>query len=130
MTLTGILKNILLVIISVLIWHTAVSWLQFLGYSIALAGLVYYSLGWDQMVAIAQGVWLYARGLADAVRGPASSSSSGSAGEDAGRLPSAVRRALVLGLAAVTVFLLVGGGFYYGGGASVVGEQFGGAGTS
>lgn len=48
MTLTGILKSILLVIISVIIWHTSIGSLQFLGYSIALGGLVYYSLGYDQ----------------------------------------------------------------------------------
>ncbi|KAL2019986.1 hypothetical protein VTK56DRAFT_8986 [Thermocarpiscus australiensis] len=136
MTLTGILKNILLVIISVLIWHTSISWLQCLGYSVALAGLVYYSLGWDQIVAISSGIWLYAKGVADSAlhggsgSGVASASSgSGGAGDEAGRLPSAVRRALIMGLAAVTVIILVGG-FFYGGGPAMVGEQFGTAGTS
>ncbi|KAL6849431.1 hypothetical protein ACO1O0_008971 [Amphichorda felina] len=48
MTLTGILKSILLVITSVLLWRTPVTLLQSAGYSTALAGLVYYSLGQDQ----------------------------------------------------------------------------------
>ncbi|CAM1508190.1 Fc.00g050380.m01.CDS01 [Cosmosporella sp. VM-42] len=50
MTLTGMLKNILLVIVSVFIWQTHIAMLQVLGYAIALAGLVYYSLGYDQLV--------------------------------------------------------------------------------
>lgn len=49
MTLTGILKSILLVITSVLLWSTPVTLLQSVGYSTALAGLVYYSLGQDQL---------------------------------------------------------------------------------
>ncbi len=49
MTLTGILKSILLVVTSVLLWRTPITILQSLGYSIALAGLVHYSLGQDQL---------------------------------------------------------------------------------
>jgi drug/metabolite transporter (DMT)-like permease len=49
MTLTGILKNILLVIISIMIWNTHISWMQTLGYAVALAGLVFYSLGREQL---------------------------------------------------------------------------------
>lgn len=45
LTLSGVLKDILLVSASILIWGTYVSGLQFLGYSIALGGLVYYKLG-------------------------------------------------------------------------------------
>lgn len=51
MTLTGIFKSILLVITSVLIWGTPISPLQCLGYSTALVGLVYYSLGHEQLAA-------------------------------------------------------------------------------
>ncbi|KAE8441564.1 hypothetical protein EG329_004683 [Mollisiaceae sp. DMI_Dod_QoI] len=47
MTLCGVLKNILLVVASIMIWGTVVSGLQVLGYGIALAGLVYYGVGWD-----------------------------------------------------------------------------------
>lgn len=49
MTLTGILKSILLVIVSVIIWQTQITPLQALGYAIALAGLVYYSVGYEQL---------------------------------------------------------------------------------
>ncbi|KAK5993571.1 putative sugar phosphate/phosphate translocator [Cladobotryum mycophilum] len=52
MTLTGIFKSILLVIASLFIWKTHITLLQALGYSVALAGLVYYSLGYDQTVAL------------------------------------------------------------------------------
>ncbi|KAL6701025.1 triose-phosphate transporter family domain-containing protein [Trichoderma pleuroticola] len=50
MTLTGIFKSILLVVASVLIWSTQITFLQTVGYTIALAGLTYYSLGYDQLV--------------------------------------------------------------------------------
>jgi hypothetical protein len=52
MTLTGIFKSILLVVVSVLIWSTQISFLQTLGYAIALAGLTYYSLGYDQLASL------------------------------------------------------------------------------
>ncbi len=51
MTLCGVLKNILLVVASVLIWGTVVSGLQVLGYGIALVGLTYYGVGYKGMVA-------------------------------------------------------------------------------
>ncbi|KAG0649005.1 putative sugar phosphate phosphate translocator [Hyphodiscus hymeniophilus] len=47
MTLCGVLKNILLVIASVLIWGTIISSLQILGYGIATLGLIYYGVGYD-----------------------------------------------------------------------------------
>ena len=49
MTLTGILKNVILVFASVLIWTTPITLLQLFGYVVALGGLVWYSLGWDQI---------------------------------------------------------------------------------
>lgn len=49
MTLCGVLKDILLVCASILIWGTAVTPLQFFGYSIALCGMVYYKLGADSV---------------------------------------------------------------------------------
>ncbi|KAK4251114.1 triose-phosphate transporter family-domain-containing protein [Corynascus novoguineensis] len=112
MTLTGILKNILLVIISVMIWHTTISWMQFLGYAIALAGLVYYSLGWEQIVLLSQAVWAFAKGGVDDYQG--------------GGLPSAVRRALIMAFAALMVLFLLGA-FFYGGD---VAKQLGALGTS
>lgn len=49
MTLCGVLKDILLVAASMMIWQTPVTGLQFFGYSIALIGLVYYKLGGDKI---------------------------------------------------------------------------------
>ncbi|KAL2207682.1 triose-phosphate transporter [Sarocladium strictum] len=49
MTLTGIFKNILLVVASVVIWNTQITPLQFAGYGLALCGLVYYSLGYEKL---------------------------------------------------------------------------------
>ncbi|KAK1969335.1 triose-phosphate transporter [Colletotrichum sublineola] len=48
MTLTGILKNIFLIFASITIWHTSITFMQLFGYSIALFGLVVYSIGWEQ----------------------------------------------------------------------------------
>ncbi|KAJ5728511.1 sugar phosphate/phosphate translocator [Penicillium malachiteum] len=49
MTLCGVLKDILLVAASMMLWNTPVTPLQFFGYSIALIGLVYYKLGGDKI---------------------------------------------------------------------------------
>ncbi|KAL6402256.1 hypothetical protein AUP68_14726 [Ilyonectria robusta] len=51
MALSGILKSILLVGTSVLIWNTHISLLQILGYALALVGLVLYSVGYEQILA-------------------------------------------------------------------------------
>lgn len=107
MTLTGILKNILLLIASVMIWGTAISALQFLGYGIALAGLVYYSAGWEQIVSTSTGLWVWLKNVWES---PGSSES---------RLPPAIRRALFTGLAVITVITLTAG-FFYGGGTSTL----------
>ncbi|EME41527.1 hypothetical protein DOTSEDRAFT_176726 [Dothistroma septosporum NZE10] len=47
LTLSGVLKDIMLVVASMVIFGDPVAPLQFFGYSIALAGLVYYKLGAD-----------------------------------------------------------------------------------
>ncbi|KAH1431005.1 hypothetical protein KXX32_003516 [Aspergillus fumigatus] len=59
MTLISIPKNILLIAISVVLWHTPISLLQILGYSIALWSLLFYSIGWKTVKAYidALGVW-------------------------------------------------------------------------
>lgn len=51
LTLCGVLKDILLVFASIAIWGKPVTGLQFFGYSIALAGLVYFKLGADTLKA-------------------------------------------------------------------------------
>jgi drug/metabolite transporter (DMT)-like permease len=50
-TLTGIFKNILLIICSVILWGTQISPIQIVGYSMGLVGLVYYSFGYDKLAA-------------------------------------------------------------------------------
>jgi drug/metabolite transporter (DMT)-like permease len=56
LTLCGVLKDIMLVAASMMIWGTQVTPLQFFGYSIALGGMVYYKLGYDKFKAyIAEG---------------------------------------------------------------------------
>ncbi|KAL6415908.1 DUF250 domain membrane protein [Ilyonectria robusta] len=50
MSLAAIFKNILLVVCSVVIWHTTILPLQMTGYGIGLAGLMYYSFGYDQLM--------------------------------------------------------------------------------
>lgn len=49
MTLCGVLKDILLVCASIAIWGTPVTLLQFFGYGMALAGMVYFKLGKDNI---------------------------------------------------------------------------------
>ncbi|KAH8820014.1 triose-phosphate transporter family-domain-containing protein [Xylogone sp. PMI_703] len=49
LTLCGVLKDILLVVASMLIWGTIITPLQIFGYGIALSGLVYYKLGADTL---------------------------------------------------------------------------------
>lgn len=51
--MSGILKDILLVFASMLIFHDPVTGQQFFGYSLALVGLVYYKLGAEKMQSLA-----------------------------------------------------------------------------
>ncbi|KAM7221739.1 Triose-phosphate Transporter family domain containing protein [Rhypophila decipiens] len=114
MTLTGILKNILLVIASVMIWHTSITFLQFVGYGIALAGLVYYSVGWDNIVTISNGAAAYLSQLFDSLTSSSSAEDGKPGAAGMNRMPAALRRALVMGLAlfAITLVLALGGLWY------------------
>lgn len=49
LTLCGVLKDILLVAFSMIVWSTTVTFLQFVGYGIALGGLVFYKLGGEKI---------------------------------------------------------------------------------
>lgn len=101
MCLTGILKNILLVIASVAIWRTTITPVQFVGYSIACFGLVYYSLGWEQMVAQSAAGWAYAKNVWD---GPSSGEKARSI--NGVSISSHLRRAFLVLLALLAVGLL------------------------
>lgn len=89
LTLCGVLKDVLLVIASMLIWGTQVSGLQFFGYSIALGGMVYYKLGADTLKSYA-----------------------GEAGRhwaELGQTRPALRKLIVIGGGVFLIFLLFGG---------------------
>ena len=89
MTLSGVLKDILLVCASLLIFRDPVSGLQVFGYSIALCGLVYYRLGADKLKDyMGQGQRAWA---------------------DYGVRHPALRRLLVLGLVIMTFVVLMAG---------------------
>ena len=108
MTLTGILKNILLVIISVLIWNTKIASIQIVGYGIALTALCYYSLGREQSLQAWQGAKSYAN---EAWNGPTTNSGNKT------RLSNRTRRVLVVsGLIFFTTVVLF---FNFGRGVSV-----------
>ncbi|KAL2433568.1 sugar phosphate/phosphate translocator [Exophiala dermatitidis] len=89
LTLCGILKDILLVAASMMIWGTPVSKTQFFGYSIALGGLLYYRLGSEQLKQYVSHV--------------------GRSWSEFGVQRPAMRKALVLGLVLITLFVLLGG---------------------
>lgn len=95
LTLTGILKNVLLIFVSVLIWHTHITALQFLGYAVALGGLLFYSdsLKWEHV----QGASTWARGVMDSPR------------LDETRLSPLVRKTLIAAMALLIVGMLVVG---------------------
>ncbi|KAI9674156.1 MAG: solute carrier 35 member [Caeruleum heppii] len=89
LTLCGVLKDILLVAASMMIWQTPVSGLQFFGYSIALGGLMYYKLGADQLKGyLSHGGQMWA---------------------EYGSKHPAMRKAIVFGVVLVILFLFLGG---------------------
>jgi hypothetical protein len=53
--LTGVLKNILLVGASVLIWGTTIAPLQIFGYSIALVGFLLYKSSYEELKGVITG---------------------------------------------------------------------------
>ncbi|KYK58007.1 hypothetical protein DCS_05020 [Drechmeria coniospora] len=62
MALTGIFKNILLIVVSVFIWHTHITAVQAAGYTLALVGLTYYWIGDEQLAKLYRttSTWLVA----------------------------------------------------------------------
>jgi hypothetical protein len=88
MTLCGVLKDILLVVASMMIWQTPVTGTQFFGYSIALCGLVYYKLGGDKIKDYA--------------------GQANRAWAEYGANHPAKRKSIIIGAAALIFFLLIG----------------------
>ena len=89
LTLCGVLKDVMLVAASMLIWGTQVTGLQFFGYSIALGGMVYYKLGYEQLKNYA--------------------GEAGRQWAEFGMARPVLRRISVLLLITLTVFVLLGG---------------------
>jgi hypothetical protein len=83
------LKDIMLVVASMLIWGTPVSTLQFFGYSIALSGMLYYKLGAEQLKGYA--------------------SQLGRSWSEFGVQKPALRKGVVLLAMLFTIFILLGG---------------------
>ncbi|KAH8836634.1 hypothetical protein MCOR27_005120 [Pyricularia oryzae] len=92
LTLSGILKNILLIMVAVILYAEKVTFMQFGGYLIALAALNYYSLGWDVIKS---------RFVTAADWTRAMFSSAGDTG-----LSPAIRRALVIGVVMLGLLLI------------------------
>jgi hypothetical protein len=89
LTLSGVLKDILLVLASMVIFGDPVSPLQAFGYSIALGGLVYYKLGAEKIKAH----------LADGQR----------AWQEYGSRAPVMRKVIIGGMVLLTLFVLLGG---------------------
>src|ERR1700760_4930536 len=89
LTLSGVLKDILLVLASMVLFRDPVSLLQAFGYSIALGGLIYYKLGSDKLREYASGA-------------------QRSWGEFGANRPAA-RKLVVIGTVLFIMFILVGG---------------------
>lgn len=89
LTLCGVLKDVLLVAASMIIWRTQVTGLQFFGYGIALGGMVYYKLGYDALKGYA--------------------SEGGRQWAEFGAKRPALRKIIIIFAAALFVFILLGG---------------------
>lgn len=89
LTLCGVLKDILLVIASIMIWGTMISTLQVFGYSIALAGMLWFKLGPEKLKEALSNV---SRSWAEF-----------------GATKPILRKLLILGLVLATLFVLIGG---------------------
>ncbi|QPC79446.1 hypothetical protein HYE68_010198 [Fusarium pseudograminearum] len=96
MTLSGILKSILLVAASVVIWSTHISLLQTLGYSIALMGLVLYSVGYEQLLDAWDGLVAWGTGV-----------------NREGEMSSALRKAIMVGCLGFITVIIVGALWHY-----------------
>lgn len=95
LTLCGVLKDILLVAASIIIFGSPVTFTQWFGYSIALGGLVYYKLGAQQIKGH----------LSDGAR----------RWSEFGVSHPAQRKMVVFGAVAIFIFLLLGGVGYQSG---------------
>ena len=88
LTLSGVLKDILLVFASMLLFKDPVSLLQAFGYSIALGGLIYYKLGGEKLKEyLGQGAMAWAQ---------------------FGQARPVARKLMVLGAVCISFFMIIG----------------------
>jgi hypothetical protein len=88
LTLSGVLKDILLVFASMFLFRDPVTLVQAFGYSIALGGLIYYKLGGEKLKEyLGQGSMKWA---------------------ELGQTRPALRKVLVFGAAIISMFLILG----------------------
>jgi len=88
LTLSGVLKDILLVLASMFLFRDPVTLLQAFGYSIALGGLIYYKLGGEKLKeALSAGSMKWA---------------------EFGQTRPALRKLMVFGGVIVSMFLILG----------------------
>jgi hypothetical protein len=116
MCLTGILKNIILVVVSVVIWGTPITLLQTVGYTLACFGLVYYSVGWAEMSSQSSYSWALAKKMWDDNYKPSAeeSADNGSIVNLVARQSTLVRRATLAGVGFFAIALLYLGYSYSG----------------
>lgn len=94
-TLTGIFKNILLIVFSVIIWKTEISPIQVVGYSISLGALIYYAFGLEKLIYASHACTAWAASLFTS--------------SEKSRISSKVRIGLfICGLAILSVCILAG----------------------
>ncbi|KAL2116701.1 hypothetical protein VTJ04DRAFT_8869 [Mycothermus thermophilus] len=89
LTLCGVLKDVLLVVASMILFGSPVTALQFFGYGIALCGMIYYKLGYE------------------AIKGYAAE--AGRQWAEFGNRQPVLRRLSVIALVLMTLFVLLGG---------------------
>ncbi|RYO81121.1 hypothetical protein DL764_009808 [Monosporascus ibericus] len=97
--LTGLFKNVLLVVAAVSIWGTPISLLQLSGYAILLLGLFLYQLDWDQLKAgwVADVEWGGEKSISEKIARATSTPS-----------PRCVKKTmLVMALAAISLLLVL-----------------------
>ena len=97
MTLCGVVKNILLVVASVIFWGTIITGLQIIGYGIALVGLVYYGVGYDGILTY----YLYSQTFAQKVWGAQGAATS--------QPSTLLKKGLLISMCIIIVVLLVTG---------------------
>lgn len=106
MTLCGVLKNILLVLASVLLWGTVIMPLQVFGYTIALIGLIYYGVGYEGILTCYAYTSKFAKQIWEGESSEKKFESASTGRERGGRI---VRKVVIVGIFMLCAVGLVAG---------------------